>query len=101
MRGGSFGAISKNTRCAHRNVLESTGRTPLVGFRVLHQIEHAPPGLGNDEIRPSFQSAGIVFNSNHGLGAMIFVPRPEATLVFEPPTLISFATSSTVAALPM
>ena len=58
-------------------------------------------GWENDEIRPSFQSAGIVFNSNHGLGAMIFVPRPEATLVFEPPTLISFATSSTVAALPM
>ena len=32
---------------------------------------------------------------------MIFVPRPEATLVFEPATFTSFATSSTVAALPM
>jgi len=45
MRGGSFGAIPKNLRNAHRNVLESTGRTPLVGFRVLREIEHAPQEL--------------------------------------------------------
>ncbi len=43
MRGGSFGAIPKNLRCAHRNVLEPTGRTPFVGFRVAREIDDTPP----------------------------------------------------------
>ena len=39
MRSGSFAALPRNVRSAARNVLESTGRTPFVGFRVAYELE--------------------------------------------------------------
>lgn len=39
IRGGSFWALVRNVRSAHRNVLEPTGRTPFVGFRVTQKID--------------------------------------------------------------